>query len=243
MHNFDIERYINGEMKGDELEGFESRLKLDPGLQFDVNKTRALILDLRQLRLSEKIQQAQKDNHRLKWFRWLLITGLVSLGILFFYTVSVSPDSVQIPAEAISPEKGNKAILTKDSLENNSKEPLRDSLLKKQDAPQKEPVIYAWEDPKSAKEMAEYYYSTPEDFSYVRGNTTESLLDSAKIEFNAEAYTNALQCLQKLTTGSFEKYYFQALCYFRLGKYAEAGDLFKLSLSKSTNNEKRMEIE
>ena len=243
MHNFDIEKYINGEMKGDELEAFDRQLKLDPDLKAEVHQTRELIKDLRQLGLSEKIHQAQKDNRRLKWFKWMLLVGLISLGIFLFYTVSVSPDSAQIPAEAILPEKANKSNLTKDSLENNSKEPLSDSLPKEQEVLQKDPIIFAWQDPRSAREMADHYFSTPEDFSYLRGSSTESPLDSAKMEFNAEAYANALQCLQKLTTGSFEKYYFQALCFFRLGKYAEAGDLFKLSLSKSTNNEKRMEIE
>lgn len=231
-------------MKGDELESFESRLKLDPGLQSEVNHTKELIEGLRQLGLSEKIIHAQQRNRWLKWFRWIALPGLISLAIFYFYTMNGALDTGKIPTEVIlAPGDNNKAFLLKDSLETNSKEPLRDSLLKEQDTLQNEPAIFAWEDPRAAKEMADYYYSTPEDFSYLRGSSTESPLDSAKMEFNAEAYANALLYLQKLTTGSFEKYYFQALCFFRLGKYAEAGDLFKLSLSKSTNNEKRMEIE
>lgn len=244
MHNFDIEKYINGEMKGDELESFESRLKLDPGLQSEVNHTKELIEGLRQLGLSEKIIHAQQRNRWLKWFRWIALPGLISLAIFYFSTMNGALDTGKIPTEVIlAPGDNNKAFLLKDSLETNSKEPLRDSLLKEQDTLQNEPAIFAWEDPRAAKEMADYYYSTPEYFSYARGNSAESLIDSAKMEFNAEAYTNALLYLQKLTTAPFEKTYFEALCYFKLGNYTKAGNLFKLALSKNSDSQKSMDIE
>lgn len=243
MHNFDIERYINGEMRGDELDVFERQLKINPVLQSEVNKTRELIQGLRQLGLSDKIHQAQKANRRLKWLKWILLVGLICLGISYFYTNSVSPDSAKIPAEAITREKENKSILTKDSIENNSKEPQIDSLLKEHEVLQKDPVIFAWQDPRSAKEMADHYFSTPEDFSYLRGSTTESLLDSAKMEFNAESYQKALLYLKKLTNDRYEQTYFQALCFFRLGNYSEASKLFKLALAKSLDYQKTMDIE
>jgi len=243
MHNFDIEKYINSEMRDDELDVFERQLKIDPVLQSEVNKTRELIQVLRQLGLSEKIHQAQKDNRRLKRLKWILPMGFLCLGISYFFRTNLPPDSAQIPAEAILREKENNSILTKDSLENNSKEPQVDSMFKEPQVLQKDPVIFAWQDPKSAKEIAEYYYSTPEDFSYVRGNTTESLLDSAKMEFNAESYQKTLFYLQKLANDRFEKTYFQALCFFRIGNYAEASKLFKLTLAKSSDNQKTMDLE
>ena len=119
MHNFDIEKYINGEMKGDELESFESRLKLDPGLQSEVNHTKELIEGLRQLGLSEKIIHAQQRNRWLKWFRWIALPGLISLAIFYFYTMNGALDTGKIPTEVIlAPGDNNKAFLLKDSLEN-----------------------------------------------------------------------------------------------------------------------------
>lgn len=231
-------------MRGDELDVFERQLKLDPDLQSEVNQTRELIQGLRQLGLSEKILQAQQRNRSLKWFRWIALAGFIGIAIFYFYAINGSLDSGQNPSEVILvPVDNNKNFLLKDSLETNSKEPPRDSISKEQDTSQNESVIYAWEDPRVAKEMADYYYSTPEYFSYVRGNSTESLIDSAKMEFNAEAYTNALLYLQKLTTAPFEKTYFEALCYFRLGNYTQAGNLFKLALSKNSDSQKSMDIE
>ncbi|MBK9109548.1 MAG: hypothetical protein IPM92_14535 [Saprospiraceae bacterium] len=244
MRNFDIEKYINGEMTEEELEAFDRQLKLDPDLQAEVHQTRELIKDLRRIGLSEKIQQAQQNNRRLKWIKWIAIAGLISVGILYFSTINFTSDSGLHPAKTILiPEQVDKILLPEDSLQNNSKQPIRDSLPKQQETLPKETPIFAWQDPGSAREMADFYFSTPEDFSYVRGGSTESLLDSAKMEFNLEAYSKALDYLHKLTNVSFEKPYFQAICYFRLGKYTDAGNLFKLSLSQSPDPQKTMDIE
>lgn len=244
MRNSDIEKYINGEMTGEELEAFERQVKLDPDLQAEVHQTRELIKDLRQISLSEKIQRAQKANNRLKWIKWMILIGLISSCILYFSTINIIPDSELHPAKTILvPEQKNNRVSPEDSIQNNSKQSIGDSIPKQQEVIPKETPIFAWQDPGSAREMADHYFSTPEDFSYVRGSTAESLLDSAKMEFNAEAYNKALNYLQKLTNVNYEKPYFQAMCYFRLGKHNDADELFKLALNKSTDSQKSMDIE
>lgn len=244
MRNSDIEKYINGEMTGEELEAFERQLKLDPDLQAEVHQTRELIQDLRQISLSEKIQRAQKANNRLKWIKWMMLIGLISSCILYFSTMNFTPESGLHPDKTILvPEPENKNNLPEDSLQNNTKPLFMDSMPKLQEKLPKETLIFAWQDHVTAREMADFYFSTPEDFSYVRGSSAESLLDSAKMEFNAEAYNKALTYLQKLTNVSYEKPYFEAICYFRLGKHKNAGELFRLALNKSTDPQKSMDIE
>lgn len=244
MRNFDIEKYLNGEMTGEELEVFERQIKLDPELQAEVNQTRELIKDLRLISLSEKIQNAQKDNSRLKWIKWIILTVLISLAFFYFSTINETQNSRLQPAKNILvPEQEHKNNTPEDSLQNNSKQPVSDSLPKQQETTPTETPVFAWQDPGSAREMADHYFSTPEDFSYARGSSAESLLDSAKMEFNAEAYNKALNYLQNLTNVSYEKSYFQAICYFRLGKHNDAGELFKLALNNSTDPQKSMDIE
>lgn len=247
MHNSDIDKYINGQLQGEELDAFEQRLKLDPGLQSEVELTRELINDLHRIRWSDKIKRAQRRNRLLKWFKWVLFIILIAASIGYINLIQKAGDPEWNPdAGILTPENEHKhpnPILPADSVNNKSKVPVSDSLPKDEKMPQKEEPILAWQDPVIAKEMADHYFSTPEDFSYVRGSSAESLLDSAKMEFNAEAYNKALTYLQKLTNVSYEKPYFQAICYFRLGKHNDAGELFKLAFNKSTDPQKIMDIE
>lgn len=244
MHNFDIEKYINGELKEEERVAIENQLKQDPDLLAEVNRTRELIKNLRLKKLSHKIQNAQRMNRKWASIPYLILALLLISGIsyLFFLNTSVF---VQHSTESIPVPSGNNLNLkiSSDTIQDHpiliDSSKLNDGIKKER----KDSIILAWQNPKSAIDMAEYYFSTPEDFAFNRGQHVENLLDSAKLEFNADNFRLALFHLEKLTNDSFVIPYFQALCHFRLGEYRKANGLFKTALSRNPDRQKSQDIE
>lgn len=246
MHSSDAEKYVHGEMEGEELREFERRLSHDADLQTEVAQIRDLIRDLGQLRLSASIRKAQLYNKRLKIIKWGVLVAAMGLGLLYFSKSYFAQDPTLSPDHAIPiPEGGGnpESLMTVDSLKKESGEPRGDSLLEERTAPQRELPVFAWQDPHAAREMADYYFLTPEEFAFVRGEGAESLLDSAKMQFNAEDYHNALLYLQQLKSTGHEALFFQALCYFRLGRYPEANASFLQAIDQTSDPEKTMELE
>ncbi|MBP8726406.1 MAG: hypothetical protein KBF37_07980 [Saprospiraceae bacterium] len=246
MHNSEIEKYVHGEMEGEELREFERRLSHDADLQTEVAQIRDLIRDLGQLRLSASIRKAQLYNKRLKIIKWGVLVAAMGLGLLYFSKSYFAQDPTLSPDHAIPIPKGGgnpESLMTVDSLKKESGEPRGDSLLEERTAPQRELPVLAWQDPHAAREMADYYFLTPEDFTFVRGGSAENLLDSAKMKFNEEDYHTTLLYLQHLSSTGHENPYFQAVCYFKLGRYAEADSSFLLTIDLTSDPNKTMELE
>ena len=100
MKAYDIERYINGELEGEELQEFESLLSADSELRDEVNRTREVLDQLKQLSISERIRKAQQKNIEVKRWRIILFISILSLGILFlvFYIRSGSDEKTIGPS-------------------------------------------------------------------------------------------------------------------------------------------------
>ncbi|MBV6473430.1 MAG: hypothetical protein JPMHGGIA_01712 [Saprospiraceae bacterium] len=247
MHNSEIEKYVHGEMEGEELREFERRLSQDARLKAEVDQTRELIGNLSQLRLSVRILKAQQYNKRLKFIRWVLVAIIIGLGVFYCGKIFFSQNATSIPAKstAIPDGEGDDThnMLTGDTLKKEPGETQGDSLPEELKAPQRELPVLAWQDPHAAREMADYYFLTPEDFTFVRGGSAENLLDSAKMKFNEEDYHTTLLYLQHLSSTGHENPYFQAVCYFKLGRYAEADSSFLLTIDLTSDPNKTMELE
>ena len=98
-----IERYLLGEMEGEELEMFKQRLEQDPELQKEVQKYRFLIEQLDKLRLRKKIEKAVRNSGQspknflsvpLKF--WLIAASLILCTGIFVYRLFLTPTNPPI---------------------------------------------------------------------------------------------------------------------------------------------------
>ena len=108
-----IERYLMGEMQGEELKTFKQRLAQDPELQNEVQQYNQLIEQLDRLRLRKKVEQAVgnsgQDPKTYLGFpikTWLIAASLLLCSGTLFYRLFLMPAPAPIAANHL-PQQQN----------------------------------------------------------------------------------------------------------------------------------------
>ncbi len=243
-----IERYINQEMGLDERNAFELELKNNSSLTREVEQMAAVIKQLKLASLSAKIKEAQKLNHRASQNKTYGIVALICAALIcmmfYFFSKTEKPSSTQNPPENITVDTSQ----LKELQENDNSPTIKNPENKQPDAKAHNPKLPMAEfhrEPENNKgrELAMNAYFSPEELVYVRGKSVESMLDSAKLAFNNEKYSKALNYLTNIPESSTKSDYFKAHIYFNLGQFDRAGKLFEKVMVNEPVVEKREEIE
>jgi len=243
-----IERYINQEMGLDERNAFELELKNNSSLTREVEQMAAVIKQLKLASLSAKIKEAQKLNHRASQNRTYGIVSLICVALIcmmyYFFSKTEKPSSTQNPTENINVDTSQLKELQEIDNSPTIKTPENKQPDTKTHNP-KLPMAKFHREPENNKgrELAMNAYFSPEELVYVRGKSVESMLDSAKLAFNNEQYSKALNYLNNIPQSSTKSDYFKAHIYFNLGQYDRAGNLFQKVMVNEHVVEKREEIE
>lgn len=242
----DIERYVNGEMEGDELKAFESKLQNDAQLQAEVNRVALLITNLKMVGLSNKIRKAQKNNQSLKGLKLILVLGIVFvllalLFVLYFPTNNQISPAVQQDLKVISDSIQNQEEIRQDSIQ-----PKVIDSINNKNKPEKseQPIAFNSKSKNSLdfKDIAMEFYFEPRDIAYSRGEDLITQMDSAKFAFNNEEFSNALAILNRLPQDN-EVDYFKGHVYFRLGQFSKSNEWYKKAYSNENKIEKKEQVE
>jgi len=82
--NFNIEKYLLGEMDGHELREFEAAMQSNPDFKKEVEIQRLIIKDLQTSSLSRKIKGIQKKQSRQERIKWIiLLIALFTIPLIF----------------------------------------------------------------------------------------------------------------------------------------------------------------
>ncbi len=251
MKTYDIERYINGELNGDELKAFEIQMNENPELQEEVKRMQGLIEDLKVGSLSNKIKNAQSKNLWDQRIRYIFIFSLF-IALLFligYYFKDPIPDQDRYPLKTVPQIFADPGDRTNDSLNNIIANPDTQNKQSKSDqieeATSAIPIDHgelAYND-SELKSLANKYYLVPDEFAYERGPQGESILDSAKFLFNNEQYKKGLDLLNSISNPELTIVYFKAHFYFMQKQFQKAEKLYKKSLTFNPSKSIREEIE
>lgn len=138
----EIEKYINGELNGDELRAFEEAMRSDPELKKEVELQKRIVEDLGAIRISGKIKRIQKQHARFHQIRkWTIIaiglTLIASILLINRFRADRDPDldpTDQIREDSIADPQN----VTTDSNGLNPGNPDHDSLKSPKDQRNKE---------------------------------------------------------------------------------------------------------
>lgn len=248
MKTNDIERYINHEMEGDELFQFELELKRNIELQEEVQNMQSIIEKFKLVGLSDKIIKAQQKNKELQHYKLYGIIAVVCLIILIIFYRQLSPKNIlNLNSKDIKLQNDTTNVIN-NPLEIESETKREKPTKSKENIPKdkKIQIPIAQNSPNSnkndGKEIAMNFYVVPGELEYVRGSNVESIIDSAKLSFNNEEYSNALAYLNKLGNNN-QNDYFKAHLYFNNGQFDYAINYFEKSLANEKSIKKREEIE
>lgn len=93
----EIEKYINGELNGDELRAFEEAMQTNPELKKEVELQKRIVEDLSAIRISRKIKRIQKQHalfHQIR--KWTIIalglTLIASILLINRFRADQDPD-------------------------------------------------------------------------------------------------------------------------------------------------------
>ncbi|MBK9960919.1 MAG: hypothetical protein IPP06_06190 [Saprospiraceae bacterium] len=81
----EIEKYINGDLKGEKLLAFEEAMQKDSELKREVEIQKRMVNDLEAIRISNKIKKIQKQQvrlHHIKWTLFILSLMLIATILL-----------------------------------------------------------------------------------------------------------------------------------------------------------------